>query len=68
MPKVKTPLFPILILDSTLCRLDSTFWLDSTLKLYSEQTYKLAWGLGSSHRRTICCLMRGGGKVSSFFS
>ena len=32
MPKVKTPHFPIL--DSTHCRLDSTFWLDSTLNLY----------------------------------
>jgi len=31
MPKVG-----LLILDSRLCRLDSTFWLDSTLKLYCE--------------------------------
>jgi len=32
IPNVKTPHFPNL--DFTLRRLDSTFWLDSTLKLY----------------------------------
>jgi len=45
-----TPHF--LILDSTLFRLDSAFWLDSTLKLYSGIKVELETKANNVHLQT----------------